>query len=95
MAGFAAGTREVRNRTEPKQFLSSPRVRIHPINELTAEYYARLYGLLRRKGHPIPTNDLWIAATALQYGLALYSYDAHFGEIDGLICGDTPETFFL
>lgn len=39
---------------------------------------------LRRKGRPIPTNDIWIAAQALQTGADLISFDAHFGEIDGV-----------
>jgi tRNA(fMet)-specific endonuclease VapC len=95
LAGFTAGGRESRNRSELMQFLSSPRVRIHPVSETTADYYARVYAVLRRKGRPIPTNDLWIAASALEHGLRLYSYDAHFTEIDGLICGRTPEVFLL
>lgn len=95
LAGFAAGAREGRNRAELRRFLDSPRVRIHAASEATAEYYARVYAALRKKGRPIPTNDLWIAASALQHGLALYSYDAHFEAIDGLICGNAPEQFFL
>ncbi|NCS09609.1 MAG: type II toxin-antitoxin system VapC family toxin [Microcystis aeruginosa G13-07] len=35
----------------------------------------------------MPTNDMWIAATALQYNLALFSYDKHFQAIDGLKTG--------
>ena len=31
------------------------------------------------------TNDIWIAANALKHGLALYSFDGHFQEIDGLL----------
>lgn len=49
---------------------------------------ARLYGAtknaLKIKGKPIPENDIWIAATCLQYGLTLVSRDAHFKEIAGL-----------
>jgi len=47
----------------------------------------RVYYGLRKKGNPIPTNDMWIAATALQYNLALFSYDKHFQAIDGLKTG--------
>ena len=95
LAGFAAGARESRNRAELRQFLASPRVRIHAVNEATADFYARVYATLRRRGRPIPTNDLWIAASALQRGCGLYTYDAHFTEIDGLIAGQTPEAFLL
>lgn len=49
---------------------------------------AREYGIvkqeLRRKGRPIPENDIWIAATARQLKLVLVTRDRHFDEIDGL-----------
>ncbi|MDP9120390.1 MAG: type II toxin-antitoxin system VapC family toxin [Acidobacteriota bacterium] len=49
---------------------------------------ARLYGAikteLRKKGRPIPENDLWIAACARQHGLILVTRDPHFGQVDGL-----------
>ncbi len=49
---------------------------------------ARLYGAikyrLRVTGHPIPENDIWIAAIALQHGLTLVTRDRHFQEIEGL-----------
>jgi len=41
-------------------------------------------GHLRLKGRPIPENDLWIAAMALEHDLVLATRDAHFGEIDNL-----------
>jgi tRNA(fMet)-specific endonuclease VapC len=65
LAGFAAGTREARNREELARFLASPRVETVPISAITADSYALVYAALRRKGLPIPTNDLWIAASAL------------------------------
>jgi len=39
---------------------------------------------LRLKGRPIPENDIWIAAVALQHGLPLATRDDHFNEVDGL-----------
>lgn len=95
LAGFAAGAQEKRNRAEFTRFLASPRVQVHAISEVTADYYARVYAALRAKGRPIPTNDLWIAASALEHGQRLYSYDAHFTDIDGLISGYTAEDFLL
>ncbi len=50
----------------------------------TAEHYGRIKHTLWKKGRPIPENDIWIAATALQYGLPLVSNDAHFMEVGGL-----------
>jgi tRNA(fMet)-specific endonuclease VapC len=50
----------------------------------TAHYYANVKAGLLRKGRPIPENDMWIAAVALQYDLPIYTFDAHFREVDGL-----------
>ena len=87
IAGFAAGTRQARNRAELAGFIDSPRVRVVACCETTADNYALVYAALRRKGRPVPTNDLWIAASALEHGVALLTLDAHFAEIDGLRCG--------
>jgi tRNA(fMet)-specific endonuclease VapC len=51
----------------------------------TAQQYGESKNILRAKGRPIPENDLWIAAVALQYRLTLVTRDDHFGQIDGLI----------
>lgn len=93
LAGFAAGSREARNRQELAQFISTPRVRVAPLSEVAADSYALIYAQLRRKGKPIPTNDLWIAASALEHGAALLTLDAHFAAIDGLRCGATLAAF--
>ena len=61
----------------------------------TSLHYANVYRMLRSKGNPIPTNDMWIAATALQYGYALFSYDYHFRFIDGLLVGTNSEELLL
>ena len=49
---------------------------------------ARLYGetknQLKKKGKPIPENDIWIASVAKQYGLTIITNDIHFKEIDNL-----------
>jgi len=87
LGGFAAGTREPKNRAELARFLDSPRVEVLPITTDTADSYALIYAGLRRKGHPIPTNDLWIAASAMEHGAALLTRDAHFSHIDGLRYG--------
>jgi tRNA(fMet)-specific endonuclease VapC len=47
----------------------------------TDRYYGRILALLYKKGRPIPTNDVWIAATALQHNLTLITRDNHFAEI--------------
>lgn len=50
----------------------------------TARYYGEIKNNLRLKGHPLPENDIWIAAIALQYNLMLVTRDAHFLEIENL-----------
>ena len=85
LAGFRCGSREAENRRELDQFLDSPRVEILNIDEETADFYAEVFRALKDKGRPIPSNDLWIAATTLRHGLALATFDEHFQYIDGLL----------
>jgi tRNA(fMet)-specific endonuclease VapC len=84
-AGFRMGLKESANRKDLSLFLESPRVYILSHEEPTAEYYALVVKQLRDKGRPIPTNDVWIAANAIQRGLPLLTLDDHFKEIDGLL----------
>jgi tRNA(fMet)-specific endonuclease VapC len=51
----------------------------------TSPYYGRIRNVLRGKGRPIPENDIWIAASALQHGLTLVTHDGHFGHVDDLL----------
>lgn len=50
----------------------------------TAQQYGIIREGLRAKGKPLPENDIWIAALALQHNLILVSRDAHFSEIESL-----------
>jgi tRNA(fMet)-specific endonuclease VapC len=95
LAGFAVGSREAKNRGELQQFLGADRVVVLIIDEVTADYYATVYRAQCGKGRPIPTNDLWIAASALQHGFAIFSYDAHFKDIDGILVGSTSVELML
>ena len=83
-AGFAAGSRETDNLAALAQFLASPRVSVLHPDEATTEHYARIFLQLRKKGAAVPTNDLWIAALAIQHDIALCTSDAHFDQVDGL-----------
>ncbi len=85
LGGFLGGGREDQNRLELAHFLDSPRVRVLAIDEDTAEFYAATFQTLRRAGAPIPTNDLWIAALAQRHGLPVYTRDAHFRAVPGLM----------
>ncbi len=77
-AGFLKGTRLSENLAELAQFLASPRVEVLSVDEETAERYGVIFDALRREGTPIPTNDIWIAASAMQYGSTLLTTDPHF-----------------
>jgi predicted nucleic acid-binding protein len=77
-AGFACGTRSYKNEQTLTRFLNSPRVKQLFADEDTTRQYARLFKQLRKQGTPIPTNDLWIAALALQHDLLLFTRDNHF-----------------
>jgi len=83
--GFRAGGKEEVNRRELNLFLESPRVQVLSMDEDTAEYYAKVFGDLKKKGRPIPTNDMWVAASAMQHGLWLASKDEHFQHVEGLL----------
>ena len=83
--GFRYGTQEARNVEELEEFLDTPRVVVFGADETTAQFYAHIHANLRRSGRPIPTNDMWIAATAMQHGFAVCSYDVHFESVDGLM----------
>jgi predicted nucleic acid-binding protein len=93
LGGFAAGAKEQANRAELTAFLSAPRVWVVPVDRETAEHYAGVYAALRKTGTPIPTNDMWIAATALQHKLRLFTYDNHFRSVPGLVIGSTVGEF--
>lgn len=85
LSGFKGGKREKENQAELKAFLDAPRVRLYGVDEDTAEFYAEILDQMRKAGTPIPTNDIWIGAVALQHGLRLFSKDVHFEHISGLI----------
>ena len=84
MLGFRLGTRLKKNTADLAAFLENPYVSLVPVTLTTADRFARIAAALRARGKPIPTNDIWIAAHAMETGAELLSFDAHFGAIDGL-----------
>lgn len=84
-AGFAGSKKEKTNRIDLENFINSPRVHFVNNNMETADFYAQIFNTLKIKGSPIPTNDIWIASSALQNGLALLTLDKHFQHVEGLI----------
>jgi predicted nucleic acid-binding protein len=63
------------------ELLQQPGVRTAHSTDATAHHYAAIYARLRQAGTPIPTNDIWIAALAVEHSLVLYTRDAHFDRI--------------
>ncbi len=93
LGGFAAGSRDRANRGELTLFLNSPRVKLVPCGAATADFYALIYAALRKQGQPIPTNDLWIAASCLEHGAALLTLDVRFQCVGSLRTGAQLDDF--
>lgn len=85
LGGFGAGRRPRQNREELRLFFDSPRVRLVPIGGETAERYARIYASLRSAGRPLPINDLWIAASAMEHGAELVTLDRDFRHVPQIL----------
>ena len=90
LAGFMVGKNEKKNRAILQEFLSSSRVKIIEIDEETSERYAVIVKYLRATGTPLPTNDLWIAASAMQHGLKILTMDKYYVEIPQIIAEYYP-----
>ncbi len=56
------------------------------VDDETAAHYGRINAQLAAAGQPIPHNDMWIAACAMQWGLTVATTDEHYKRIDGLSC---------
>jgi len=83
--GFHRGSRYARNRADLEAFLERREVILVPVTLATADRFGRISSALRRKGRPIPANDVWIAAHTMESGAELLSFDDHFAAIDGLV----------
>ena len=57
---------------------------ILPITSEVAEQFAHIFANLRRKGRPMDTNDIWIAAIARMHNLVVVTNDEHFQYVEGL-----------
>lgn len=85
LAGFRQGIRLRKNLAELEAFMDNAHVAVVPVSYVTADRFGRIAAALRAKGRPIPTNDIWIAAHAMETGADLLSFDTHFVEVDGLV----------
>ena len=81
---FEFGSRAKENRVTLAEFLGEPFVKVVPITADVARHYGRVYATLRKAGRPIPANDMWIAAAAIDQGACLLTFDRDFEHVQGL-----------
>ena len=82
---YRHGVAQSRNRASYEKWLSGllNDCLVLNINEPTTQYYAEIVLELKRKGTPIPINDIWIAALCREHSLPLVSRDRHFDLVAG------------
>lgn len=83
-AGFEGGKKKQDNIKLLLDFLKKPTVNILNATSETAEVFGIVKGALKKAGTPLPINDVWIAAHAMETGSAVITYDKHFQKIGGL-----------
>lgn len=77
-AGFAAGTKTDENEKLLSRFLSSPNIEVITITDTTTKEFANVFAQLRADGKPIGTNDMWVAAMAIENNAPLLTLDSDF-----------------
>ncbi len=84
LAGFRGGTRQASNEDRLHSFLKKDSVRVLDVTLETADCFGRIWHSLKTAGTPIPLNDVWIAAQAIETGSILLTFDGHFSRVPGL-----------
>ena len=84
-AGFEGGSRLAENLAPLAAFRGQPGVAVVDLTDNIAQRYAAIVRSLKHQGTPIPTNDIWIAAAALENGGRIIAYDNHFEAVPGLM----------
>ena len=82
--GFKEGSKESTNTILLERFLDDSKIRIIEIKKNTAKVYGDLSSIIRKKGTPLPSNDVWIASQVIATNSLLITYDKHFLKIPGL-----------
>ena len=83
-AGFCGGNRLKENKALLARFLQKSNVRVLDVTAETGEIFGQIKNALQKAGTPIPLNDVWLAAQAMETGSVLVSFDAHFDQVSGL-----------
>ena len=83
-AGFLNGSLFEKNRAILMNFISDPKVELAEVQIKTALIYGNMYSELKKSGTPVSSNDIWIAACAIETGSTIVTYDKHFLKIPGV-----------
>lgn len=83
-AGYRGGTKFQQNVDMLHRFLAQSQAHVPEATVKTAEIFGSIMSGLRRAGTPLPVNDVWIAAQAMEHGAVVISYDRHFLKVPGL-----------
>ena len=84
LAGFRGGSRLRENRAQLSRFLQQPTVRPLEVSAETAEVFGQIKDTLKRAGTPIPMNDVWLSAQAIETGSVIVTFDRHFVVVPGV-----------
>ena len=82
--GFFGGSKFNQNKDQLSSFLGKSNIQVIGITLETSEIFGEIQNELKGKGKPIPINDVWIAAQAVESGAKLVTFDAHFQNVSGL-----------
>jgi len=82
--GLDDSRRGHRQRVALEAFFHLPNVVNVMLTSATTELYAKVFRSLREAGRPIPVNDIWLAAQALEHGAVLVTNDRHFEAVANL-----------
>ena len=85
-AAFQLGSRVAENRRVLAEFLALPYVNVLDVTRDTVRHYARVFVALRVAGTPIPLNDVWIAASVLEFHGHLLTSDRDYLRVPSLEC---------
>lgn len=84
LSGFKGGAKETYNKKLLQEFIEKPTVNVLDVTIETSEIFAEIKNVLKTSGSPIPINDVWIAAHAVETGSVLITNDEHFKRIPGI-----------
>ena len=82
--GAQRSARPAKNLAQVEEFIAG--ITLITVDDETSRHYGRVSAQLAAAGRPIPHNDMWIAACAMQWGLTVATSDEHYKRIDGLSC---------